>query len=92
MKYPKIISMSLSGRFFLSGITNPENLLIIGTVVYEQNNTEKDGSLLISANTLSYYATDGHITPENRDLIDIYDLSMDEVKNLLDDDASSVIH
>ena len=92
MRHPKIISMSLSGRFFLSGITNPENLLIIGTVVYEHGNTEKNGSLLISANNLSYYATDGHITPENRDRIDIYDLNIDEVKNLLDEGASSVIH
>ena len=92
MKYPKIISLSLTGRFFLSGISRPDNLLIIGTAVYQQNHIEKEGSLLLSAERLSYYASDGHLTPENRDQINLYELDNEEVKNLLEESNGSAMH
>ncbi|WAW10409.1 hypothetical protein NB640_01720 [Oxalobacter vibrioformis] len=92
MAFPKIISINLTGKYLISGINHPDNYVIIGTIVYERNNTEKEGSLLMSVQNLTYHATNGYITIENRDIIDIFDLDKEEVSNLLASDADQVAH
>jgi|GEM_PF-2847808 len=90
MTFPKIISINLTGKHLASGINHPDNYVIIGTIVYERNNTEKEGALLLSIKNLTYHATNGYLTAENRDQIDIFDLDREEISPLLASVANQI--
>lgn len=92
MEYPKIISINLTGKHVASGINHPDDYVVIGTIVYERNNIEKEGTLLASVKNLTYHATNGYLSTENRDQIDIFDLNKDEVSALLEERKSQLVH
>lgn len=92
MGYPKIISVNLTGKCVVSGINNPDNFVIIGTIVYERNDTEKEGTLLMSVKNLTYHATNGYLSAENKDQLDIYELNKEDVAALLTESTGESTH
>lgn len=92
MRYPKIISINLTGKSIASGINHPDNYVVMGTIVYGRNDLQREGSFLMSVKNLTYHATSEYLTSENKDRIDIFELDKEEVFNLMSEEADQILH
>lgn len=92
MAFPKIIRMKLTGEIALTGMDHEDNYVSVGSVLYEYQGVQKEGSLLISAQNKTYHVTDGFVSLKNRNRLEVYPLDQEAVKALLEENKEKTTH